>query len=156
MFFNTSEAILAKLSLVAFALVIVGCEPAKPVNSTSTSTAVATPENDHEHPKTLPDAVKELEDLCATIKAAFAKDDPETAHEPMHEVPHLLELIPELAAESTLDDAAKEEIKTAAKNLFEAFNAVDGQMHGADGKKYSAVSEDIDAALKTIVDKAKG
>jgi hypothetical protein len=153
--FNNSKAVLAKLSLVAIALTIFGCEPAAKPNAGAGASA-SDHEREHAHAETLPEAVKELEGICATIKAAFAKDDAEAAHEPMHEVGHVLEGIPELAAKSTLDDAAKTEIKTAAESLFQAFNAVDEGMHGGVGKKYSEVAESIDAALKVIVDKAKG
>ncbi|MDX1926995.1 MAG: hypothetical protein SFV81_10775 [Pirellulaceae bacterium] len=155
MFFNNSKAVLAKLALVALTLTIVGCEPAKPKADTGAADSGAA-EKGHEHAETLADAVKELEGMCATIKAAFAKDDAEAAHGPMHDIGHVLEEIPDLAAKSTLDDAGKAEVKKAAETLFEAFSAVDESMHGSGGKKYSDVSESIDAALKVIVDKSKG
>lgn len=150
MFFNTSKAVIAKISMVVLALTIVGCEPAKPKVSAGAD------EHDHQHAETLAGAVKELEGICATIKSAFAKDDAEAAHEPMHEVGHVLEEMPDLIAKSTLDDAGKSEVKKAADSLFEAFNAVDASMHGSGGKKYSEVSETIDAALKVLVEKSKG
>jgi hypothetical protein len=150
LFFNNFKAILAKLAMVALTLTIVGCEPAKPKADTETA------EKGHEHAETLADAVKELEGICATIKAAFAKDDAEAAHGPMHDIGHVLEEIPDLAAKSTLDDAGKAEVKKAAETLYEAFSAVDESMHGSGGKKYSDVAESIDAALKVIVDKSKG
>jgi hypothetical protein len=153
--FNNSSALLAKLSVVALGLTIFGCEPAAKPNA-GTSTTAADQEHKHEHAETLADAVKELEGICESIKAAFAKDDAEAAHGPMHDIGHVLEEIPDLAAKSTLDDAGKAEVKKAAESLFEAFNAVDEGMHGGTGKKYSEVSEAIDAALKVIVDKAKG
>jgi hypothetical protein len=151
--FNHSKAVLAKLSVVALALGIAGCEPAAKPNASTTTSAS---DQEHAHPETLAEAVKELEGISATIKAAFAKDDAEAAHGPMHDVGHVLEEIPDLADKSTLDDAGKAEVKKAAASLFEAFNAVDESMHGSTGKKYSEVSETIDAALKVIVDKAKG
>lgn len=148
MFFNTSKAVIAKISMVVLALTIVGCEPAKP--------KVSAGADDHKHAETLTGAVKELEGICATIKSAFAKDDAEAAHEPMHEVGHVLEEMPDLIAKSSLDDAGKAEVKNAADSLFDAFNAVDAGMHGSGGKKYSEVSETIDAALKILVEKSKG
>jgi hypothetical protein len=149
LFFANSKAVLAKLAMVALALTIVGCEPAKPK---AASKAAEEPK----HAETLADAVKELEGICSTIKAAFAKDDAEAAHGPMHEIGHVLEEIPNLTDKSTLEDAGKEEVKKAAATLFEAFNAVDESMHGSGGKKYSDVADSIDAALKVIVDKSKG
>ncbi len=153
MLFKNSKAVFAKLMMIALALTVVGCEPA---NKPKVDAGASEHGQDHAHAETLADAVKELEGICATIKAAFAKNDAEAAHEPMHEVGHVLEEIPDLAAKSTLDDAAKAEVKKAAETLFEAFSAVDESMHGSGGKKYSDVAEAIDAALKVIVDKAKG
>ena len=140
--------------MVVIALTTFGCEPAKPKASTGAGTTGN--ESEHVHAETLPDAVKELEGVCATVKAAFAKDDSEAAHDPMHDVLHLLDEIPGLVAKSTLDDATKAEIKTAADSLFKSFDEVDKGMHGSGGKKYSEVAEAIDASLKVIVDKAKG
>ena len=114
MFFNNSAAVFTKLAMVAFALTIVGCEPAKPKADAGADTADHG--HDHAHAETLADAVKELEGICATIKAAFAKDDAEAAHEPMHEVGHVLGEIPDLVAKSTLDDAGKAEVKESCRN----------------------------------------
>ena len=154
MLFNNSQAVLTKLSMVVIALTILGCEPAaKP--KAGAGAATSTGKQEHAHAETLADAVKELEGMCATIKAAFAKDDAEAAHDPLHEVGHVLEEIPDLVAKSALDEAGKAEALSANKSLLDEFDAVDQGMHGSGGKKYSEVAEAIDAALKTLVEKAK-
>ena len=152
--FNNSKAVLTKLSMIVITLTIIGCEPAaKPKPGAGADTSSGGPE--HAHAETLADAVKELEGICATIKAAFAKDDAEAAHDPLHDVGHVLEEIPDLVAKSALDEAGKAEALAAKKSLYESFEAVDQGMHGSGGKKYSEVAEAIDAALKILVDKAK-
>ena len=152
--FNNSKAVLTKLSMLVITLTIIGCEPAaKPKPGAGADTSSGGPE--HVHAETFAEAVKELESICATIKAAFAKDDAEAAHDPLHEVGHVLEEIPDLVAKSALDEAGKAEALSAKKSLYESFDAVDQGMHGSGGKKYSEVAETIDAALKILVDKAK-
>ncbi len=154
MLFNNSKAVLTKLSMIVITLTIIGCEPAaKPKPGAGADTSSGGPE--HAHAETLADAVKELEGICATIKAAFAKDDAEAAHDPLHDVGHVLEEIPDLVAKSALDEAGKAEALAAQKSLYDSFEAVDQGMHGSGGKKYSEVAEAIDAALKILVDKAK-
>ncbi len=150
------KSLVAKFT-VAFAICgMVGCEPAAPTAKQETKAE----EHDHgdhghEHPETLADAVKQLEGISATIKAAFEKDDAEAAHEPLHEVGHLLEQVPDLVKKSSLDEATKAEVQKASDTLFESYSAVDEGMHGGEGKKYSDVSEAIDGALKVLAEKAK-
>ena len=75
----------------------------------------------HVHPETLADAVKQLEGVCTEIKAAFAKDDAEAAHEPMHDVAHLIEQFPALIEKSSLDAAAKEEVTKADRFAIQSY-----------------------------------
>lgn len=155
MSFTNSKSVftsIIKLAIAGLAIVSVGCEPApKPAPKVESSAS----DHGHEHPETLAAAVAELEGICATIKAAYAKDDSEAAHGPLHDVGHLLEQVPALIEKSSLDVAGKEEAKKATESLFQAFGDVDKGMHGEDGKKYSEVSDTVDAALKTLAEKAK-
>lgn len=155
MILNISQSILLKCSVAVLACAVVGCEPAAKPAANATSASDHSHEHEHAEPATLAEAVKELEGICATIKAAFAKDDAEAAHEPLHEVGHVLEPIAKLADKSTLDDAGKEEVKKAASSLWDAFEQVDLGMHGDGGKKYSEVADAIDASLKVLVEKTK-
>lgn len=135
---------------------VVGCEPAAPPAKQATQADDHDhAEEGHAHPETLADAVKQLEGVAGTIKAAFAKDDAEAAHEPLHDVGHLLEQVPDLIKKSSLDDATKAEVQKASDTLFESYSAVDEGMHGSGGKKYSEVSDTIDGALKVLAEKAK-
>ena len=159
MYFTNSKAILVKLlklTMVVLACASVGCEPAPaPAPKEEASASDHDHDEGHEHPETLAAAVTELEGICAAIKTAYAKDDTEAAHGPLHDVGHLLEQFPVLIAKSSLEDAGKEEAKKAAETIFDSFGAVDEGLHGSVGKKYSEVSESIDASLKILVDKTK-
>ena len=150
--FTQTKASVIKLSMILLAIVAVGCEPqTKPAGNNAASAS----DHGHEHPETLADGVKQLEGICTTIKAAFAKDDAEAAHEPMHEIAHLLEQFPALITKSSLDEVGKAEVTKATDDLFQAFSAVDEGMHGGEGKKFADVAETIDASLKILSDKVK-
>ncbi|MEZ6124564.1 MAG: hypothetical protein R3C49_15505 [Planctomycetaceae bacterium] len=112
---------------------------------------------EHAHPETLGAALAELTELRNTVRDAFAKNDTETAHEPLHDVGHLLNEVDELAGETDLSDDVKAAIKGHVTTLMDAFGAVDKKMHsesGEEGSDYSAVSEKIDTAIQAIIDAA--
>lgn len=112
--------------------------------------------HEHHHAETLPEAITELTELRNTIRDAFAKNDTETAHDPLHEVGHVLELIPELAEKQGISGDALSTIKTSVNTLFDAFGNVDKTLHGQEGSTYSEESAAIDEALKAITDAASG
>ena len=108
-------------------------------------------EHEHEHPETLGGALSELTELRDTVRDAFAKDDGDAAHGPLHDVGHLLEEVSELADHAHLSDEAKDTIESNVETLLDAFGAVDKSMHSDDeGSAYSEVSEKIDAAIGAI------
>lgn len=110
----------------------------------------------HHHPETLAEAFAEVTELSGTISTAFSKNDPDLAHDPLHEIPAMLDALSDLAGESDLTEEAKGAINSNVKVLFDAFGAVDKKMHDRDsGKDYSEVSAEIETALKEIA-KAAG
>ena len=108
----------------------------------------------HAHPETLADAVHELTELRNTVRDAFAKEDTEAAHGPLHDVGHLLEDAESLAQKAGLTEETLTSVKASIETLFDAFGAVDKTMHGQEGSKYSEVSDKIDAAIKVLQDAA--
>lgn len=109
-------------------------------------------DHDHEHgdvPETFAAAVEKLVHMRNQIRDGFAKDDVDSAHEPLHEVGHLLEHLAELAGKHTpaIDAAA---VKKDADELFELFGKVDEKLHGDEGAAYSDVAEKIDAAVERL------
>jgi hypothetical protein len=108
-------------------------------------------EHGHEHAETLTEALSELTELRDTVRDAFAKEDGDAAHGPLHDVGHLLEEVSELADEADLSDEATATIESNIETLLDAFGAVDKSMHSEDeGSSYSEVSEKIDAAIAAI------
>lgn len=108
---------------------------------------------DHKHPETLAEAVTQLEEYKTTIKTAFEGGKPEDAHGALHDIGHLLESIPGLAAKNAEGDA--DAVKAAVEDLFDAFGALDETMHGGEDIKYETVAEKIDAAVAVIKGQVK-
>ena len=111
---------------------------------------------DHEHADTFAGALEELTEMNETMAAGFAGDgDAEAAHDVLHDVKHVLELLSKFSDESHLSDDDKKTIDTQIAVLHDAFNAVDAKLHNLpDAKDYKDVAEDITAALAAIEETA--
>ncbi|MEP3481183.1 MAG: hypothetical protein ABJZ55_18230 [Fuerstiella sp.] len=105
---------------------------------------------DHAHAETVGEAFHELTELYTTVKTAFAADDSDTAHGPMHEVGHVLQEVKELASKSELTAEAKATVDQQVEILMDAYGDVDNTMHGKDGSLYSEVSDKVDAAMAAL------
>ena len=135
-----------------------GCEKSDPA-SDSTATATATDGHDdheghdhdeHEHADTFGGAIAELEELAGTISSSMAKGDGDAAHNPLHEVGHVLEALPELAKKDGLSEEDQASVKGAVATLMDAYGEVDAIMHGEEGKSWDDVKEGIGEAVKTL------
>ena len=115
-------------------VLVLGCGPtetAKPVSGHSHS-------HEHEHghthehasgPQSFHDAVAQLKEIQSQVSTAMENDDPDAAHGPLHDVGHLLNKIPELAADTELAESDWNEVKAEVDKLFEAFGEVDSAFH---------------------------
>ena len=139
------------LAFGLFVLAGSGCE-----ESTSTAPIASSGEHvhghdDHEHgPESLTDAMNELTSMRNTIRDAFAKDDQDGAHGPLHDVGHVLEAIPELAMKEKVTAENQAAIEKSVNDLMDAFGRVDKTMHGQEGSTYAEESATIDAALEAL------
>lgn len=107
------------------------------------------------HPETLGEALHQLTELRDTVRDAFAANDSEAAHGPLHSVHYLMGEVSEMAGEAEISDEAKATIDSNIDVLKDSFGAVDKKMHSEDeGSDYSEVSEKIDAAMAAIVEAA--
>jgi hypothetical protein len=105
----------------------------------------------HEHgPESLQDALKELTSLRDTMRDAFAAKNDDAAHDPLHEVGHVLEAFPDLGRKEKVPAENQTAIETAVNTLMDAFGDVDKTMHGQEGSSYSEVSEKIDTAMAAL------
>lgn len=105
----------------------------------------------HTHPADLSSAVAELKKLTEAIRSAFENETPEEAHDALHEVGHLLEAIPGLAARQNADkpidvDALKEHVEL----LFDAFTTLDDTLHGGEDVEFSEVDQKITSNFQAL------
>lgn len=143
------------LITLTFSLLIgSGCSQSANPGNAPTSQGQERDEHDHHGhphgPETLKDALAELTTLRNTIRDAFAEDDADTAHGPLHEVGEILEAIPELAKKENVSAENQAAAKTAVDALMDAFGAVDKTLHGQEGSTYSEVSATIDSTLTAL------
>jgi hypothetical protein len=109
-------------------------------------------EHEHEGPATFAEGVAELQSIAAAVSKAMENNSPDDAHDPLHEVGHLLKALPGLA--SDLSDDAQQIVQGEADKLFDAFGKIDSAFHKADGDRegaFEAVAEQIDASVAAIV-----
>jgi hypothetical protein len=104
----------------------------------------------HEHAETYPEAVAELEAMNKAIAAAFAANDADAAHDPLHEIGHVLDELPALAKKQELSDEAVAAIGAAVEKLFDAFGKVDAMFHDGEGATYDEVKADVDANMEVL------
>lgn len=96
------------------------------------------------------DAIRQLTEMHGKMKTAFGKKDIDAAHGPLHDVGHVLELIPALAAKETQDETVLASIRKPVDELFDHYSKVDEKLHGESGVTYEEVSSQIDAALEKL------
>lgn len=137
--------ILLKLCLgVGLACGLIGCG----TNATSTTSAGT---SDKEHaPETFAEALAQLATQKTNIQEAFEKSDPESAHDDLHTIGHLLESLPALAKKSGLAEGELPAVKEAVETLFEAFGKLDETLHGGDETPYKDVAEEVESALSAL------
>ena len=128
-----------------------GCTESSKTETAASSAEHVHSHDDHDHgPESLKDAINELKSMRDTIRDAFAKNDQDAAHDPLHEVGHVLVAIPELAKKEKVSAENQASIEKAVNSLMDAFGRVDKTMHGQEGSKYNEESATIDATLVTL------
>lgn len=102
-------------------------------------------------------AVAQIREHGATIARAYSAGTPDEAHEALHEVGHLLGLLPELAGDTGMQGEDRQAVQDASRQLMEAYGKLDQLMHGAAADKsaqaadtFAGVADDITAATKTL------
>jgi hypothetical protein len=144
--------IIPTVLLVIAALPIFGC--GKSGNGERPPVSIDELESDghvgHKHAETYPEAVAELEEMNKVIAAAFAAEDLDAAHDPLHEIGHVLDELPGLAKKHGLGDEAVAAISGAVEKLFDAFGKVDEKFHGAEGATYDEVKETVDTNMAIL------
>jgi len=169
------------LGILVGMLAVCGCaEPSAPVaarpaapapTATASDVKVAAENHDHGHdhdhdhadeqlPKTLPEAVEEMETLCGDVEDMLAGGHRDDADEKVHMAGHLIEHLRGLVAGSSLADDAKKSASAALDGLFDCFDTIDTALHATDEAKqkidYADHEPKIETAIGTLKDLAKG
>jgi hypothetical protein len=153
-FFRPSRLSLLPVAILASAtFTFVGCGKSD-MNSERPPVSIDELESDspsgHKHAETYPEAVAELEEMNKTIASAFANNDVDAAHDPLHEVGHVLDELPGLAKKQELGDEAVAAISAAVETLFDAFGKVDEKFHGGEGATYDEVKAKVDSSMDVL------
>ena len=119
-------------------------------------------DHDHDHDHPAPEGfaaeVAVLRGHFETIRDALGENDVSTAHDPLHEVGHLLENLPKLADQAGLNAEDLATAKAAITAMFEAYGQIDQAIHGDKDVDYESVREKLDqgmADLDAVVERAK-
>jgi hypothetical protein len=141
---------ISKLVLLSSVTLLAGCADNVAERDANAGGGAAAHNHDHGHshaPTTSVEGLAELTSLRNTIRDAFAANDMDTAHDPLHVVGDVLLAIPELAKKENVDSEKLASIQKAVDTLMDAFGRVDKTMHGQEGSTYAEESATIDAAV---------
>ncbi|TVP98131.1 MAG: hypothetical protein EA381_13155 [Planctomycetaceae bacterium] len=105
---------------------------------------------DHVHAETYAEGVAELDEMRGLVAKAFADGDVDAAHDPLHEVGHVLDELVRLAKKDGVSEEGLTAIESAVETLMEAFGAVDDQFHDKEGKDYPEVQAEVEAAMEQL------
>jgi len=140
----------SKLVLLSSVTLLAGCADNVAERDANAGGGAAAHNHDHGHshaPTTTSEGLAELKSLRNTIRDAFAANDMDKAHDPLHVVGDVLMAIPELAKKENADSEKLASIQKAVETLMDAFGRVDKTMHGQEGSTYAEESATIDAAV---------
>ena len=134
----------------ACALFAVGCGASTTSETASTPSSSVESQHSESRVETYKEAVDELVSLDKTMREAFANNDEDAAHGPLHDVGHLLEVVAKLSEKEGLTGEQQQSLKDAVDKLFDLYGTVDATMHGQEGKPYGEVSAEIDEHLAVL------
>ena len=98
-----------------------------------------------------------VEQICQhrdSIKSAFDADNHDEAHDPLHEIGHLITQLPDAASQTDLAESDWNQVKGASDKLMEAFGKIDMLFHGDEsGVKFPEVEQEIATAITVLEEK---
>lgn len=155
------------LACAALVWTCVGCEPAVPSKPAAPGATATTGDHDHDHdhghghddhahPQTLADGLRELDGIVAAVKTHLDAGERKKADKAVHLVGHLVEDLRGLLPKEKLSAEAQAAAGKALDEIFDGFDAIDTALHAAEGKGkppaevHASVAEKIAAALTTL------
>jgi hypothetical protein len=112
--------------------------------------------HDHGHrPESYTAALAQIKHARDEVKAAFDAGTPTECDDALHEVAKVLDVLPEVAAETDLPKEDWQVVNDQSQHLFDQFMKIHDGFHG-DGKQgasFDSVAEEINKAIETLESK---
>lgn len=133
---------------------LIGCGDSANKDKDDKKTSGKADDHDHDHdaPESYAAAVKEIKEMRDAVAKAEEGGNLADAHDPLHEVGHVLEAVESLAKKEALDATQLEGVKKAVDDLYDGFGAVDAKLHNDEknAKTFAEVKDKIDGAISTL------
>jgi len=146
------------LFLVGCGCLCIGCQPA------NDREAAASAGHHHEHeegqrPESYEQAVQKIETWAEEIASAFSRNAPKESDAALHELGEVLQQLPEIAGDSSLNKVDWQAVKEAGERLFEIYGRLDGTIHAPGDQQqepaqaFSQEQSAIESALAVLREK---
>ena len=114
--------------------------------------------HDHDHghrPESYTAALASIKHARDEVKAAFDAGTPNACDDALHEVAEVLDVLPDVAAETSLPKEDWQVVKDQSKLLFDQFMKIHNGFHGDSNKgaSFDSVSEEINKAIGVLESK---
>ena len=134
-----------------------GCQRSNPSVSTSEGAKSATDAHGHDEvslPADFSAGVKELDRLHSTIVAAYTENQPENAHDALHVVGEVLELLPQLAEKAAISGDGLAAVRDATHVLADSFTTLDDAMHDEKPVEFEPIKQKLADAMTRLQEAA--
>ena len=158
--------ILNLLLPLTLAIALIGCGSTDQSVSDSSSQSSAVEDHDHDghghddheghdheeggQPESFAEAIGQISDLGSKVTAAFAKGEPDDAHDELHDIGHVIECLPELAKRAGLPETKQKTVSEVTEALMDAFGELDGTLHGGEEIDVEEISKTISAQIEEL------
>jgi len=138
------------ICLVVCCFAVIGCQQNGHSSTEAHSETGHSDDHSSHHPETFEEAAQQIGEMGEEILGAFEGGTPDAAHGALHEIGHVIDSLPKLAAQTSMDEEATRTIDDATEKLMNAFGALDGALHGEDLKSVEEIREEFDWSKKQL------
>jgi len=134
----------------------IGCTESTPSSSPTSGGEEEHHHHDHGHrPESYSAALAQIKHARDDIKAAFDAGTPNACDDALHEVSEVLDVLPEVAAETDLPKEDWQVVKDQSKHLFDQFMKIHDGFHGESkqGATFDSVADEINKAIEVLESK---
>lgn len=153
-----TRSALCMLGIVLLCLLGSGCSPST-TSAQGEGGEQAEEHHHHDHghrPKSYVSAIHQIKQARDEIKAAFDAGTPNECDNALHEVAEVLDVLPEVAAETDLPKEEWQIVKDQSKHLFDQFMKIHDGFHGGgsgEQTSFDSVADAINTSIETLESK---